>query len=140
MQYSKKVMDHFLHPKHSKKMKNADAVGEVGNPTCGDVMEVFLKVSKNKKGEDVIKDISFNTFGCAAAISSSDILCELAKGKTIHEAEKITNKSINDYLGGLPQIKVHCSVLGEQALKKAIQNYKDKKSKISPALSSPRKN
>ncbi len=107
---------------------------------CGDIMEVFLKVGKNKKGEDIIKDISFNTFGCAAAISSSDILCELAKGKTIQEAEKITNKSINDYLGGLPQIKVHCSVLGEQALKKAIQNYKDKNSKISPSLSSPRKN
>ncbi len=140
MQYTKKVMDHFLHPRHSKKMKNADAVGEVGNASCGDIMEVFLKVGKNKKGEDIIKDISFNTFGCAAAISSSDILCELAKGKTINEAEKITNKSINDYLGGLPQIKVHCSVLGEQALKKAIQNYKEKKSKSSPSLSSPRRN
>ncbi|MEM4244965.1 MAG: iron-sulfur cluster assembly scaffold protein [Candidatus Nanoarchaeia archaeon] len=124
MQYTKKVMDHFLHPKHSREMKDADAVGEVGNPRCGDLMKVYIKVGKNKKGEEIIKDISFNTFGCAAAISASDILCEMAKGKTIKEAEKINNKQINEYLGGLPQIKVHCSVLGEQALKKAIQNYK----------------
>jgi nitrogen fixation NifU-like protein len=126
MQYSKKVMQHFLKPKHSKEMKNPDAVGEVGNPKCGDIMRVFIKVKKNKKGEDIIKDISFNTFGCAAAISSSDILCELAKGKTLKDAGKITNKDINDYLGGLPMVKVHCSVLGEEALKKAIQNYRKK--------------
>ncbi len=124
MLYSKTVMEHFLHPKHSREMKNYDAVGQVGNPRCGDQMEVFIKVSKNKKGEETIKDISFKTFGCAAAISASDILCELAKGKTLKEAEKITNKEINDYLGGLPQIKVHCSVLGEQALRAAIKKYK----------------
>jgi len=136
--YNKTVMQHFLHPTHSKKMKDADAVGQVGNPTCGDIMEVFIKVGKNKKGEDIIKDISFQTFGCAAAISSSDILCEIAKGKTLEEAEKITNKEINDYLKGLPQIKVHCSVLGEQALRKAIQNYR--RIKNSPSSNSPHKN
>ncbi len=126
MQYSKQVMKHFLHPKHSKEMKDADAVGQVGNPTCGDIMKVFIKVGKNKKGEEIIKDISFNTFGCAAAISASDILCEIAKGKTLKEAEKISNKDINNYLGGLPVVKVHCSILGEQALKKAIENYRKK--------------
>jgi nitrogen fixation NifU-like protein len=119
-------MEHFMHPKHSKEMKDADAIGEVGNPVCGDLMRVFIKVSKNKKGEETIKDISFNTFGCAAAISASDILCELAKGKTLKQAEKITNKDINNYLGGLPEIKVHCSVLGEQALHKAIEEYRKK--------------
>lgn len=129
--YNKTVMKHFLHPKHSKEMKDADAIGEVGNLKCGDVMKVFIKVRKNKEGEEIIKDISFKTFGCAAAISASDILCEIAKGKTLKEAEKISNKEINDYLGGLPQIKVHCSVLGEQALKKAIQNYKAKDSHAS---------
>lgn len=126
MQYSKEVMKHFLKPKHSKVMSKPDAVGEVGNARCGDIMKVFIKVGKNKKGEEIIKDISFNTFGCAAAISSSDILCELAKGKTLAEAGKITNKDINDYLGGLPVLKIHCSVLGEQALKNAIENYRKK--------------
>lgn len=135
--YNKTVMQHFLHPKHSKEMKDADAVGEVNNLQCGDLMKVFIKVGKNKKDQDVVKDISFQTFGCAAAISASDILCELAKGKTLKEAEKITNKQINDYLGGLPQIKVHCSVLGEQALRNAIQNYR---AKNSPSSNNPHKN
>ena len=125
--YSKEVMKRFKKPKFAKEMKGADAIGEVGNITCGDVMKVFIKVGKNKKGEEFIKDISFQTFGCVAAISSSDALCELAKGKTIQEALKITRDDIVKTLKGLPNIKFHCSVLGEEALQKAIENYRKKK-------------
>lgn len=127
MQYSKKVMEHFKNPKYAGKMKEYSGVGEVGNPNCGDVMEVFIKVKKNKEGKDIIKEISFLTFGCVAAIASSDMLCELAKGKTIEEAEKITNKDIVKSLDGLPPVKVHCSVLGEEALRKAIEDHKKNK-------------
>lgn len=122
--YSKEVMRRFKKPKFGRKMKNADAVGEVGNAVCGDVMKIFLKIKKNKKA--VIKDISFQTFGCVAAIASSDALCELAKGKTIEEALKINRNDIIKKLKGLPNIKFHCSVLGEEALHKAIKNYKKK--------------
>lgn len=125
--YSKEVMKRFKKPKFAREMKDADAFGEVGNPTCGDVMKIFLKISKNKKGDEFIKDISFQTFGCVAAISASDALCELAKGKTIQEALKITRDDIIKPLKGLPSIKFHCSVLGEEALQKAIEDYKKKK-------------
>ncbi len=124
--YSKEVMKRFKNPKFAKKMKDADAVGEVGNVNCGDIMEVFIKVGKNKKGEEFIKDISFQTYGCVAALASSDALCELAKGKTIQEALKISRDDIVKILKGLPNIKFHCSVLGEEALQKAIENYKKK--------------
>jgi len=127
MSYSKEVMKRFKNPKFGKKMKKPDATGEVGNVTCGDVMKIFLKISKNKKNEEIIKDISFQTFGCVAAISASDALCELAKGKTIEKALKITRNDIIKKLKGLPSVKFHCSVLGEEALKKAITNYKKKK-------------
>lgn len=124
--YSQEVMKRFKKPKFAKEMKNADAFGEVGNVQCGDVMKVFIKIDKNKKGENIIKDISFQTFGCVAAIASSDALCELAKGKTITEALKISRDDIVKKLKGLPAIKFHCSVLGEEALQKAIENYKKK--------------
>lgn len=124
--YSKEVMKRFKKPKFAKKMNDADASGKVGNSQCGDVMEVFIKISKNKKGQEIIKDVSFQTFGCVAAIASSDALCELAKGKTIEEALKINRNDIVKKLKGLPSIKFHCSVLGEEALHKAIENYKSK--------------
>lgn len=126
MNYSKEVMKRFRNPKFAKEMKNADAVGKVGNIACGDIMEVYIKISKNKKGEEIIKDISFQTYGCVAAISSSDALCELTKGKTIEEALKINRNHIVKKLHGLPSIKFHCSVLGEDALQKAIENYRKK--------------
>ena len=120
-QYSKKLMKHFRNPKFVKKVKNPDGVGEVGNLRCGDIMHLEIKVEDNK-----IKDIGFQTFGCAAAIASSDVVCELAKGKTLEQAGKLTKDDIIKKLGSMPPIKVHCSVLGIQALKKAIENYKKK--------------
>jgi len=123
MKYTKKVMDHALHPKHVGKIKNPDGKATEGNISCGDELTLYIKVKNNK-----IKDIKFSSFGCSAALASSDALCELAIGKTIKEAEKITAKDITKYLGGLPKIKFHCSVLGMKALKKAIENYKKKSS------------
>ena len=121
--YSKKVIKMFQNPKFAGEIKNADAIGEVGNVKCGDIMRVYLKVKDNK-----IENIKFKTYGCMAAIAASDAMCKLAKGKTIEEASKITSKDIVKELGGeLPLIKVHCSVLGMQALKKAIDNYQKKK-------------
>lgn len=128
MNYSKEVMKRFKNPKFAKEMKKADAVGKVGNIKCGDVMEIYIKISKNRKGEEIIKDISFQTYGCVAAISSSDALCELTKGKTIEEALRINRNHIVKKLKGLPSIKFHCSVLGEDALREAIKNYRKKSS------------
>jgi len=119
--YNKEVLKHFTNPKHMGEMKNPDAIGELGNMKCGDVMKIYLKIKDNK-----IHDIKFQTFGCVAAIASSDVLCELAKGKTIEQAKKITNQNIINKLKGLPSIKMHCSVLGAGALKNAIENYKNK--------------
>ncbi len=117
--YSKKVIDRFRNPKNTGEIKNPDAVGEVGNMKCGDVMKIYLKIQDN-----IIKDIKFQTYGCMAAIASSDILCELAKDKTLDQALNIKFEEITQGLGNLPPIKVHCSVLGTHALKKAIENYK----------------
>lgn len=122
--YSKKVLKHFQNPKFVGEIKNANGIGEVGNVKCGDIMKVFIKVKNDK-----IVDIKFKTYGCVAAIASSDALCELAKGKTIDEALKITDKQIADYLENLPPVKLHCSVLGMKALRKAIEDYKNKKKK-----------
>lgn len=120
--YSKKVMEIFKNPKFAGEIKDADAIGEVGNVKCGDIMRIYLKIKDNK-----IEDIKFKTYGCMAAIAASDAMCKLAKGKTLEEASKITSKDIVNELGGdLPLIKVHCSVLGMQALQKAIENYKNK--------------
>jgi len=121
--YSKKVMQYFRKPRNYGKIKNADAVGKVGNPVCGDVMWLYIKVGKNKKGEEIIKEIKFETFGCIAAIATSSIITDLAKGKTISQALEITNKKIVNELGGLPPIKLHCSVLASDALAEAIYNY-----------------
>jgi len=124
--YSQKVLNRFRKPKFSGEIKKADAVGEVGNFKCGDIMRIYLKVKDNK-----IADIKFKTYGCVAAIASTDEICELVKGKTIDEAEKLTSKDVVKELGEMPAIKVHCSVLGLNALKEAIENYKKKSKKIS---------
>ena len=126
LQYSKKLVCRFKNPRFVKRLKNPDAVGEVGNIRCGDVMRLELKInSKTKK----IEDIGFQTFGCPAALASSDVVCELAKGKTLIRAGKIKKDDIVKKLGGMPKIKIHCSILGVEALKKAIENY-EKKEKL----------
>jgi len=120
--YSKEVLEHFSNPRNMGEMNNADAVGEMGNPSCGDVMKIYLKVKDNK-----IKDIKFQTMGCAAAIATSSMITELAKGKTLEEAEKVTNKDVAESLKGLPPIKMHCSNLAADVLKIAIKNYRKNK-------------
>lgn len=121
MIYSKKVLNHFKNPHNQGVIKNADAVGKVGNANCGDVMKIYLKIKGNK-----IEDIKFETLGCAAAIAVSSALTDMVKGKTIEQALKITKDKIVKDLGGLPPIKVHCSMLGVEALHEAIKNYKSK--------------
>ena len=121
--YSKKVLQHFLHPKFFGKIKNADGVGRTGNPLCGDVMELYLKIDEKSQK---IKEIKFHTTGCAAAIASSDMVCQFVKGKTIKEALKVDFKDILKKLGNLPPVKVHCSILAIQALKSAIDDYRGK--------------
>jgi len=121
LNYSKKVMKQFLQPKNFGEIKDADAVGKVGNPVCGDIMWMYLKVNKKTKK---IKKVKFKTFGCAAAIASTSMLAQIAKGKTIEEAEKLTVKDVKDALQDLPQIKIHCSMMAIQSLKKAIKQYK----------------
>jgi nitrogen fixation NifU-like protein len=130
MQYTKKVIAHFKDPHNQGRIKNADAVGKVGNPACGDVMKIYLKISKQKNQDDaVIKNIRFETLGCAAAIAVSSALTDIAKGKTLSEALKIEKDDIVRDLGGLPPVKVHCSMLGVEALRQAIQKYQEEKSK-----------
>ncbi len=125
--YTKKVIQEFQHPHNIGEIKNADGIGKVGNPVCGDLMWLYIKVKK-EKGKEIIKDIKVKTFGCVAAIATSSILTEMAKGKTIQEAEKIDKKDIVKSLGGsLPPIKLHCSVLSSEALKEAIKDYRKRK-------------
>lgn len=119
--YSDRLMEHFRNPKNMGKMENPDGVGKVGNPVCGDVMYLYIKVKDNR-----VADIRWETFGCAAAIGTSSIITELAKGKTLEEAEKITKQDVADALGGLPPIKMHCSVLSTDALKEAVADYRSK--------------
>lgn len=121
MEYTEQVMDHFMNPRNMGEMENADGVGTVGNAKCGDIMRIYIKVEN-----DVITDVKFKTFGCGAAIATSSKATELVKGKTIDEALKITNKMVMDSLGGLPAVKVHCSVLAEEALHAAIKDYKER--------------
>ncbi len=121
--YSEKVMDHFANPRNVGEIENADAIGEVGNATCGDIMKMYLKINEN----EVIEDVKFKTFGCGAAIATSSMATELIKGKTVEEALKLTNKAVIEALDGLPPQKIHCSVLAEEAVKDAIANYYDKK-------------
>lgn len=121
-QYSTKVMDHVKNPRNVGEIENPDGVGHVGNPVCGDIMELYIKVKDN-----VITDAKFKTFGCGAAIATSSMVTEMVKGKTIEEALKISNKAVAEALGGLPKIKMHCSVLAEEALQSAIEDYLKKK-------------
>ncbi|RLE46004.1 iron-sulfur cluster assembly scaffold protein [Candidatus Woesearchaeota archaeon] len=132
MTYTKKVMEHFMHPKNTGEIKQADSTGEAGNLACGDIIKIYLKITKNKKQEPVIKDIKFKAFGCAAAIATSSALTEIAKGKTLKKALQITNKEVIKELGGLPTMKIHCSLIGIDALKAAIYNYLKKNKKEIP--------
>ena len=122
MMYSEKVMEHFRNPRNMGEIPDADGIGTVGNPICGDLMTIYIKVRDNK-----IADISFKTFGCGAAIATSSMVTELAKGKTLEEAMKITNKTVAEALDGLPPIKMHCSNLAADALHAAIEDYLQKK-------------
>ena len=120
--YTKELLKHFKNPKFVKAIKNPDGVGEVGNIRCGDIMHLEVKIKNNK-----IQDIGFKTFGCPSAIASSDVVCELAKGKTVEQAKKMKKEDIIKKLKGMPQAKIHCSLLGIDALKKAIEDYEGKK-------------
>jgi nitrogen fixation NifU-like protein len=120
--YTEKVMDHFRNPRNMGEISDADGVGTVGNPVCGDVMTIYIKVKKDK-----IKDIKFKTFGCGAAVATSSMVTELAKGKTLEEAKQITRANVADELGGLPPVKMHCSNLAADALHAAIEDYCNKK-------------
>jgi len=122
--YSDKVMEHFRNPKNMGEIKDADGVGTVGNPVCGDIMTIYIKVK-----DDKIADIKFKTFGCGAAIATSSMITELAKGKTLDEALKITRDDVADELDGLPPIKMHCSNLAADALREAIKDYRKKTKK-----------
>ena len=122
MAYSEKVMDHFQHPRNVGKMDDADGVGEVGNAKCGDIMKIYIKVK-----DDIITDIKFNTFGCGSAIAASSMATEMIKGKPISQALELTNKAVVEALDGLPPAKIHCSVLAEEAVKAAIDDYYKKK-------------
>ena len=119
--YSEKVMDHFMNPRNVGEIQSADGVGEVGNAKCGDIMKMYLKIDNG-----VIEDVKFKTFGCGSAIASSSMATELIKGKTIEEALSVTNKAVAEALDGLPPIKMHCSVLAEQAIKSALVDYSKK--------------
>ena len=116
--YSEKVMDHFMNPRNVGEIENADGIGEVGNAKCGDIMKIYLTIKDN-----VITDVKFKTFGCGAAVATSSMATELIKGKTVEEALKLTNRAVTDALDGLPPVKLHCSVLAEEAVKSAIQDY-----------------
>ncbi len=119
--YSEKVMDHFRNPRNLGVIENADGVGEVGNVKCGDIMKIYLKIEN-----DIIEDVKFETFGCGSAIASSSMATELIKGKPVSDAMKLTNKAVTEALDGLPTHKIHCSVLAEEAIRSAVQDYYDK--------------
>jgi len=124
MAYSTKVMDHFTNPRNVGEIENADGIGEIGNPVCGDIMKLYIKVQDNR-----IVDAKFKTFGCGAAIATSSMITELVKNKTLEEAEKISKQTVAEALDGLPANKMHCSNLAADALQKAIEDYKRKKEK-----------
>ena len=127
MQYSEKVMEHFINPHNVGKIENADGVGEIGNARCGDIMRMYLKIE-----DGVIADAKFNTYGCASAIATSSMATDLIKGQPVEEALKLTNKAVVEALDGLPPVKIHCSVLAEQAIKAALADYYQKQG-IDPA-------
>lgn len=128
--YSEIVMDHFRNPRNSGRMENPDGVGQVGNPKCGDIMKIYLKINEN----EIIEDVKFETFGCGSAIASSSIATEMIKGKSVHEAVELSNKAVVEALGGLPPVKIHCSVLAEQAVKSALYNYAQRNNKTIKGL------
>jgi len=130
--YSKEIMKYFKHPKNVGIIKNPDGVGRVGNEACGDIMELYIKVKKNKKGKEIISDIKFQTFGCVVALAVSSMLTEIVKGKTITEAIKISNVDILKKSGPVPPIKIHCSVLVADALHEAIYNFLTKNKREVP--------
>ena len=119
--YSEKVMEHFKNPRNVGEIENPDGVGQVGNPVCGDIMELYIRVN-----ESIITEAKFKTFGCGAAIATSSMVTELVKGKSVEEALKISNRAVAEALGGLPPVKMHCSVLAEEALKSALEDYLSK--------------
>ena len=121
MQYSEKVLDHFTHPRNVGEIEDANGVGEVGNAKCGDIMKIYLKID-----DGIITDVKFNTFGCASAIATSSMATELIKGKPVKDALALTNKAVVEALDGLPPVKIHCSVLAEEAVKAAVKDYYDK--------------
>ena len=121
MLYTEKVMDHFMHPRNVGVIENADGIGEVGNAKCGDIMKIYLKIEN-----DIIVDVKFETFGCGSAIASSSMATELIKGKSINDAMELTNQAVTEALDGLPPVKIHCSVLAEEAIKSALKDYYDK--------------
>jgi nitrogen fixation NifU-like protein len=129
--YTKKVMQYFMHPKNVGEIKDADGIGKIGNPVCGDIMYVYIKVGK-KNGKEIISDIKFKTLGCAAAIATSSAVTEIAKGKTLSQAMKIKNSDVIKFLGSLPPVKHHCSLLAEEALGEAIYDYLKKNKKAIP--------
>jgi nitrogen fixation NifU-like protein len=130
--YSEKVMDHFMHPRNTGEIPDASGIGTVGNPICGDVMRMYIKVEN-----DIIVDAKFKTFGCGAAIATSSMVTEMVKGKTIDEALQISNRAVAEALGGLPAIKMHCSVLAEEALRSALKDYYQRQGKEPPFQDSP---
>ncbi len=125
-QYSKKLMEHFENPQNMGEIKNPSGVGMAGNPVCGDILRLTIKIGENKQGKEYIEDIKFKTLGCAAAVATSSMITDMAKGRTLDEAMRITKSDISDSLGGLPPIKQHCSNLADEALHKAIEDYKKK--------------
>jgi len=134
--YSEKVMDHFQHPRNVGEIENASGVGTVGNPKCGDIMRMYLDIDDN----GVIQDCKFKTFGCGAAVATSSMATELVKGKTIQEALDVTNKAVMEALDGLPPVKVHCSLLAEEAIHAALWDYAQKKGIAIEGLKKPKAN
>jgi nitrogen fixation NifU-like protein len=129
MEYNKCVMEHFQAPHNMGEIPDADAIGKVGNPVCGDVMWIYIKVGKNKKGQEILTDVKFKTFGCVAAVATSSMITDLARNKTIEEALALTKRDVSGALGSLPPIKEHCSNLAADGLHNAIQEYLKKKGK-----------
>jgi len=127
LSYSEKVMEHFRNPRNVGEIPDADGIGNVGNPVCGDVMRMYLKIK-----DDIIVDAKFKTFGCGAAVATSSMVTEMVKGKTITEALRISNKAVAEALGGLPPVKMHCSVLAEEALRSALKDYYKRQGRAVP--------
>ena len=131
--YSEKVMDHFMNPRNVGEIENADGIGEVGNPKCGDIMKMYLKIE-----DGIITDVKFKTFGCGAAVATSSMATEMVKGKTVQEAMEVTNKAVMEALDGLPPVKVHCSLLAEEAIHAALWDYAQKHNIVIEGLDKPK--